>query len=89
MKGFVYIIQSLKTNRNYLGSSTDPVRRLIDHNRGNTNSTKQGRPWKLIFVQEFETLNLARRVERKLKSFKSAVILRKILDSGRIMIEII
>ncbi|MBP9815989.1 GIY-YIG nuclease family protein [Candidatus Woesebacteria bacterium] len=78
----VYIIKSDKNNRCYIGSTTDIIRRLDEHNIGKTPSTRYLGPWKIVFTQEFDLLSDARRMERKLKSFKSRKIIDRIVTTG-------
>ncbi len=33
---FVYVLQSIPTGKLYIGSSSDPERRLVEHNYGKT-----------------------------------------------------
>ena len=82
MEGFVYIIQSTKTGRYYIGSTTDIDRRLYDHNHKNTPSTKSGVPWILKFLCKYDSLCLAREVERRLKKQKSKIFLEDIIAKG-------
>jgi len=64
---FVYILQSLKTLKYYIGSSSDVEKRLIMHNRGSTRSTKPYRPWKVIYTESFPTKSDAEKREWFLK----------------------
>ncbi len=84
MVGYVYILKSLKNQRFYIGSTNDLERRIFEHNSGSNKSkfTRDNCPFELVFSQEFETLILARKVEYKLKSFKSRKILEKIISDG-------
>ena len=41
------------------------------------------RPWKLVFKQECKSLTQARQIEAKIKSFKSKIIVKNIVDSGK------
>jgi len=68
MKFSVYAVKSGKDGRIYIGMSEDPVRRLLEHNRGDTKSTKGYRPWKLIYTKDFESRMGARSEEKRLKS---------------------
>ncbi len=52
MEHFVYIIHSKKMNVFYKGYSTDPYRRLKQHNEGKTYYTKQGTPWRLVYIEK-------------------------------------
>lgn len=65
---FVYAIKSLKDGRIYVGLSLNPERRLLEHNKGETRSTKGYRPWKLVFVEYCGNRENARQREKILKS---------------------
>ena len=64
---FVYMIESLQSGIFYKGSTSDYVRRLAEHNEGINKYTKGKGPWKLVFVQQFETRSEALMKEKKLK----------------------
>ncbi|MBU6232216.1 GIY-YIG nuclease family protein [Patescibacteria group bacterium] len=81
---FLYILQSEKTGRYYVGSTNDLKRRLNEHNSGQTRSLSHQRPLMIVFFQEYETMLLARRAEAKLKNFKSRKILDRIIKEGKI-----
>jgi predicted GIY-YIG superfamily endonuclease len=45
---FVYVLASTRLSRTYVGISTDPARRLAQHNGelpGGARTTRAGRPW--------------------------------------------
>ena len=75
---FVYIVQSIKTKKYFIGSSRNLERILSEHNSGKTKSLKNRRSVKLVFSQKFNTTQEARHVERKLKSYKNRNIIEKI-----------
>ena len=50
--GILYILQSQETNKYYIGSTTDLERRLVDHKRGNTRTTRIHKPWFLVYKEE-------------------------------------
>ena len=81
---FVYILQSGKNGRYYIGSTNDPVRRLLEHNSGKTRSLKHLVPLKIVFTQGFTGRETARRMERRLKGFKNRKILEQIIAEGEI-----
>ena len=62
------MLKSLKDNNLYIGISENPYRRLIEHNRGLTKSTKSRRPFKLVYIEEFDNRVEARRREKYWKS---------------------
>ncbi|MFO7853339.1 MAG: GIY-YIG nuclease family protein [Bacteroidota bacterium] len=67
---FVYILESEKNRKYYIGQTEKLESRLERHNAGRVNSTKSGKPWKLIYWKNFETRGEAYKVEQLLKSFK-------------------
>ncbi len=65
---FVYFIKSLSNKWYYVGSTNDIDRRISEHNAGKVSSTKQKRPFILVYKKEFKTEQEARGYERLLKS---------------------
>ena len=84
MAVFVYILQNEDTGKFYIGSSTNVERRFKEHQRGIVRSTKGWVRKKIVLVQEYPDIDAAERVERKLKTFKSRVIIEKIVKDGKI-----
>lgn len=81
---FVYILQSGKNERYYVGSTNNLERRLLEHNFGKTVSLRKLLPVKLVFKKEFGNIRNARLMERKLKRFKNRSILKRIIKDGEI-----
>jgi putative endonuclease len=71
MPYFVYIIQSQKNNRFYIGQTKDIDDRLKRHNNGESLATKSGVPWELVKLENFNTRTEAIKRERYLKSLKN------------------
>lgn len=65
---YVYILQSLKDSRTYVGHTNDLVRRLKEHNSGQSIATKYRAPFKLLFCEEFATATDAKKRELYWKS---------------------
>jgi putative endonuclease len=63
----VYIIQSQKHGRFYIGMSSDPEKRLHFHNLGLNASTRNGTPWQAIWRSEPMSKQEAQALERKIK----------------------
>lgn len=78
--GFVYILRSLVNGRDYIGSTKNLDKRLIEHNSGKTKSLRFIRPLELTFSQEYNYLSDARKIEYKLKKLKSRYIIEKIIN---------
>ncbi|MBI4834840.1 MAG: GIY-YIG nuclease family protein [Planctomycetes bacterium] len=66
----VYILYSNTTRKFYIGSSREnnADKRIKAHNSGRTKSTKSGRPWILISIEQHTTYTDARKRELFLKS---------------------
>ncbi len=64
----IYIIQSEKNNFLYVGLTSNLEIRLKYHNQGRVFSTKGYRPWKLVYTEEVETRQEARKREKYFKS---------------------
>ena len=65
---YVYGIKSLVDGRIYIGISRDPEHRLVQHNKGDTKSTKGYRPWVLVYKEYIGDRKLARIREKQLKN---------------------
>ncbi|HUX61590.1 MAG TPA: GIY-YIG nuclease family protein [Ignavibacteriaceae bacterium] len=71
MSFYTYILFSQTANKYYIGSTSNIVRRLNEHNSKQSASTKAGVPWKLMFTKEFVLKSDAIKLEYKLKKMKS------------------
>ncbi|MEQ8582187.1 MAG: GIY-YIG nuclease family protein [Marinoscillum sp.] len=65
---YVYILKSIEHARHYTGMTSDLERRLSEHNSGKTKSTRAFKPWKLVYLEEYDTRAEARNREKYLKS---------------------
>jgi len=89
VKGYLYILKSEKLDKYYIGSSDNPNRRLNNqHNRGFVRATKSGIPWKIVFQQEYIDLIMARKIEYKLKTYKSRKIIEKIIQNQNCVVKV-
>ncbi len=73
----VYILQSLKDNRTYVGYTNDFERRFKQHNSGEAKSTRNRKPFKLLLKETFKTGFEAKKRELW---WKSGVGRRKLKD---------
>ncbi len=85
---YVYILESLRDGRYYIGSTKNIEDRFRHHKGGFTPSTKRFGDIKLVFKQEFLSLKEARYIERKLKKLKRKDYLDKIIKDGFIKLAI-
>ena len=80
---YVYILKS-ENGVFYVGSTNDLERRLRQHVAGHTQTTRQKKINKLVFKQEFDTLEAARKMETKIKKWKRRDYVEKIIEDGYI-----
>jgi len=84
--GFVYIIQRVEKDEFYVGSAADVANRLKQHNAGNVVATKYKRPYKLVFQQQFDSLDAAKRIERRIKSWRRRDWIERTISDGEIKV---
>ena len=72
---YVYVLESLKDGRYYIGVTKDLDRRLREHNSGYSKSTSPRRPFRLVHSEEFGDIKEAYSRERFFKSRKSKRII--------------
>jgi len=68
---YVYILYSKGRDIFYTGQISDVGDRFIRHNQGRSKSTKSGRPWQLVYAEQFESRSDATQREQQIKSMKS------------------
>ena len=71
MKATTYVLKSLKDNKLYIGSTNDLDRRIKEHNSGKNKSTKNRRPFELVYKEEFNSTTEARIREKLFKKSHS------------------
>lgn len=81
MKACVYILKD-KNSHLYIGSTCNLGRRIIQHKNGHTQTTKNMNNPALVFAQEYESLEYAREIERRLKKLKRRDYIEKIIKEG-------
>ncbi len=78
---YVYILQSQRNGRYYIGFSGDVEARLADHNRGAVKATRYLAPWVLAYAEGHNDASSARRRESELKRLKSRRVLGELIRS--------
>ena len=78
---YVYILQSEKSGKHYIGSTNDLERRLQEHNSGKNKSTRNKGPWKVVYTESYSGAREARQREYQIKSYKGGNSFRKLLES--------
>jgi putative endonuclease len=82
MPHFVYILQSLKDFKYYIGETADIDNRLKFHNKGLQRSTKNRAPFRLVLFEEFESRNDALRREKEIKSWKGGNKFKQLIEGS-------
>jgi len=79
MTYYVYILQSLKDGRYYIGSTHDVEARLRFHNAGLQRSTRYRVPFILVYSEALTDKGQALLREKQIKSYKGGVAFKKLL----------
>jgi putative endonuclease len=75
---YTYILESIqRPGEFYRGHTDDLKRRVAEHNAGKSPHTSKFKPWKVKFYAAFETLTLAQKFERYLKSGSGHVFAKR------------
>ena len=80
---FIYVLQSERSGRYYIGSTSNVANRVEQHNSGMTRATRNLRPWHLVHTESYETLAQARKRESQIKSWKNRDYMRNQLGLPR------
>jgi len=73
-----YILKC-RDNRYYIGSTNNIKQRLIEHQKGKCKFTKSRLPVTLIYTEEFNDYSLARKREYQIKSYKSRMVIERLI----------
>lgn len=64
---YVYILKSIKDSYLYLGCTSNLIKRFKEHNSGLNVSTKERRPFKLVYYEAYSCKEEAFKREHNLK----------------------
>jgi len=78
---YVYVLLSKKDKELYIGFTDNFKRRLMEHNKGNNESTKNRQPLELIYSECYKNKKDAMQREKYLKTGWGRNYLRKILSN--------
>jgi len=81
----VYVLQSQKDHKLYIGSTTNLKQRLTDHFHGNSKATAPRRPFKLIFCEYFLSKQDALRREKYFKTSAGKKALKLMLRESLVL----
>jgi len=80
----VYIIQSIKTKRYYIGTTFNLEQRIKHHNSGANRSTRNKGPWEVVYKEFFGDKREAWLRERQIKSYKGGEAFKKLINHGEV-----
>ncbi len=75
----VYILYSSKLDRFYIGYSADVEGRLRRHNNHSRGYTCAGKPWILVYSENYEKKSDAEVREKQLKKWKNKTRLQELI----------
>lgn len=84
---YLYIIQSESTGKLYTGITTEPARRIQEHNGKNNKGakyTRTGRPWKIVYLEPQAGRVEAMKRERAVKKLSRQAKLRLVATQSSI-----
>ena len=80
----VYILESLVDHSHYIGISKSAKTRLLEHNSGKTQSTRNKKPW-IIYIEQASDLKKAREREKYLKSYRGVKEKKEIIKNSEVV----
>ena len=80
--GYVYILLT-KNNHYYVGSTKDLQKRLIQYKKWDVITTKRLAPVKLLFYREYNSVEVAKKIELWIKKQKSKKLIEKFMSDKR------
>lgn len=78
----VYILNSIKSGKYYIGHTHDLKARLARHNAGRVKSTKYGLPWNVVYTEIYNNKQDAYRREFEIKSYKGGIQFKQLIQNG-------
>ena len=80
---FVYILHSESADRYYIGYTSNLEERLKKHRSKNRGFTSIASDWKIVYTEEFLTKEAAMHREKKIKSWKSKIMIERLISQKR------
>jgi len=82
----VYVLQSKKTEKFYVGQTQDLEKRLKQHNEEESLSTKSGIPWLVVYKETgLKSRSAAMLREKELKRMKGGIQFKALVNNARIV----
>jgi len=81
MNYIVYILFSESKNKFYIGFTSNLEERLIRHNQKSKGFTGNVNDWKTVYIENYETKELAHKRELQIKSWKSRIKIYELIKN--------
>lgn len=79
---YVYVLKSEVANKSYVGQTSDIEKRVKEHNSGKSSYTKKYLPWKVVYVEKFNSRIEAVNREKFFKSKTGRKTLKDVIFSS-------
>ena len=84
---YTYILKSETSGKIYIGQTADLENRLMRHNgllptKKSSFTSKQGKDWKIIYTERFDTRAEAMKREKELKSGKGREFIKDLIQNN-------
>ena len=80
---YTYVLINSDLRRTYTGHTANIEKRIKEHNDGVVKSSKQYRPYKILLLEEFDTLKEAKRREMYYKNYRGRQKLKEVIDASK------
>ena len=80
MEHITYILFSGIKNRYYIGFTSNLEERIIRHNQKSKGFTGNVNDWKVVYIEKYETKELAQKRELQIKSWKSRIKIQELIS---------
>lgn len=77
---YVYVLQSESTGQCYVGHTQNLQKRLARHHEGRSRFTKSRGPFKIVYVEEYDSRSEAAKREAEIKRKKSRQYIRELIS---------
>jgi putative endonuclease len=79
MEYIVYILFSETKDRFYIGYSSNLKERIIRHNQKSKGFTGNTNDWRVVYVEKYNTKELAQQRELQIKNWKSRIKIQELI----------
>jgi putative endonuclease len=78
---YVYLLQTDVDASFYVGFTENPEQRLIQHNNGESMYTRRKTPWKMVYIENYNSKSEALKREKFLKKQRNKDFYQRLVKS--------